>query len=347
MPHRPRCRYRDLGRVGRLASGPLASIGDVAGVRVGHATVIEGDDVRTGVTAILPHGGNPFQERVPAGLFVGNGFGKLIGGSQVDELGELETPILLTNTLACARVADALIDWTLALPGNERVRSVNPFVGETNDGRLNDIRRRGVRAEHAFAALAAAAPGATAGGNVGAGTGTVAFGHKGGIGNASRLAAGFTVGVLVQANFGGDLRVAGIPVAAANCGDRADVDGSIMIVVATDAPLSDRNLKRLAARAMAGLARTGAAMSNGSGDYAIAFSTALEVRRRPGEAEGGGLGNEAASQLFLAAIEATEEAILDALSLAETMRGVGGRVVEALPLELLEGRPNRPSDARG
>lgn len=336
----PRCRFRALGRIGRLTSGALGSIGDVAGVRVGHATVIEGDDVRTGVTAIVPHGGNPFQERVPAGLYVGNGFGKLIGGSQVAELGELETPILLTNTLACARVADALIDWTLALPGNERVRSVNAFVGETNDGRLNDIRRRGVRAEHAFAALAAAAPGGAAGGNVGAGTGTVAFGHKGGIGNASRMLSAaegdYTVGALVQANFGGDLRVGGALVAEAG---GADVDGSIMIVLATDAPLSDRNLRRLAARGMAGLARTGAAMSDGSGDYAIAFSTAPEVRRRAGGGpEGGEVGNAAMSPLFLAAIEAVEEAILDALCQAETMRGVGGRVVRALPLEPLRAR---------
>jgi D-aminopeptidase len=342
-------------------------------VRVGHATLVEGDDVRTGVTAVLPHGGNPFRERVPAGVVVGNGFGKLIGLSQVHELGELETPIVLTNTLAAARVADALIDWTLALPGNEEVRSVNPFVGETNDGRLNDIRARGVGARDVLAALAAASSGPVAGGNVGAGTGTVAFGYKGGIGTSSRVVGhrqgGWTVGALVQANFGGLLTMDGLPVGkalrrwggpagrAADEGRAADVaaprtrrdadasrdaDGSIMIVLATDAPLSDRNLTRLAARALAGLARTGAAMSDGSGDYAVAFSTAAAVRRHVAARRPDGpprprplldLANDDVSPLFLAAIEATEEAILDALCLAETMRGYRGRVVEALPLD--------------
>ncbi len=349
-----RCRFRDLGALpGTLPPGPLNAITDVAGVLVGHTTVIAGDDVRTGVTAVLPHSGNPYRERVPAGLHVGNGFGKLIGATQLDELGELETPVLLTNTMAVARAADALIDWTLALPGNEDVRTVNPLVGETNDGRLNDIRARGVTAEHALAAIAAAASGPVAGGNVGAGTGTVAFGFKGGIGSASRVLApargGWTVGALVQANFGGDLTMDGLKVgwalrhaasptpAGANAATH-DADGSIMIVLATDAPLSDRNLRRLAARAMAGLARTGAAMSDGSGDYAVAFSTAPEVRRAyPGKSPRSVLDvpSEAMSPLFLAAIEATEEAILDALCLAETMRGYRGRVVEALPLDVV------------
>ena len=359
-PTHARCRFRDLGAAsGTLPPGPLNAITDVAGVLVGHATVIEGDDVRTGVTAVLPHAGNAYRERVPAGLFVGNGFGKLIGATQLVERGELETPVLLTNTMTVARVADALIDWTLALPGNEDVRTVNPFVGETNDGRLNDIRARGVTAEHALAALATAAGGPVAGGNVGAGTGTVAFGLKGGIGSSSRVLAeaqgGWTVGALVQANFGGDLTMDGLKVGRAlgrrplddgaplggASGGPVDADGSIMIVLATDAPLSDRNLTRLAARAMAGLARTGAAMSDGSGDYAVAFSTAPEVRRRVpvGEAPRLRATTEVThahvSPLFLAAIEATEEAILDALCLAETMRGHRGRVVEALPLKVV------------
>ncbi len=344
---RARRRFRELGAApGVLPPGPLNAITDVAGVLVGHATVIEGDAVRTGVTAVLAHDGNPYRERVPAGLFVGNGFGKLIGATQVQELGELETPVLLTNTLAVARAADALIDWTLALPGNEDVRSVNAFVGETNDGRLNDIRARGVDAEHVLAALAAARSGPVAGGNVGAGTGTVAFGFKGGIGSASRVLrapqGGWTVGALVQANFGGVLRMDGLDVGRTLGRSGTDADGSIMIVLATDAPLSDRNLRRLAARAMAGLARTGAAMSHGSGDYAVAFSTAPEVRRlmspalrrrAPVPRSTLDVANDDVSPLFLAAIEATEEAILDALCLAESMRGYGGREVEALPLD--------------
>jgi D-aminopeptidase len=354
-PGAARCRFRDLGVApGVLSTGAWNAITDVPGVRVGHATRIEGDDVRTGVTAVLPHAGNPFRERVPAGVVVGNGFGKLIGLSQVRELGELETPIVLTNTLAAARAADALIDWTLALPGNEEVRSVNPFVGETNDGRLNDIRGRGVGADDVLAAIAAAGSGPVAGGNVGAGTGTVAFGYKGGIGTSSRVLdggeGGWTVGALVQANFGGVLTMDGLPVgkvlrraaAGGGAGATRDADGSIVVVLATDAPLSDRNLTRLAARALAGLARTGAAMSDGSGDYAIAFSTATAVRRHVAAPPRGGpprprplldLANDDVSPLFLAAIEATEEAILDALCLAETMRGYRGRVVEALPLD--------------
>ena len=347
-PAPARCRFRDLGASpGTLPPGPSNAITDVAGVLVGHATVISDEGVRTGVTAILPHAGNPFRERVPAGLHVGNGFGKLIGATQLVELGELETPVLLTNTLAAPRVADALIDWTLALPGNEDVRSVNPFVGETNDGRLNDIRRRGVTAEHALAALGTADGWPVVGGNVGAGTGTVAFGLKGGIGSSSRVLpkarGGWTVGALVQANFGGELVMDGLQVGRALRRAESvtpDADGSIMVVLATDAPLSDRNLTRLAARAMAGLARTGAAMSDGSGDYAVAFSTAEDVRRaHPARSPRTirDLPNDAMSPLFLAAIEATEEAILDALCLAETMRGYRGRVVEALPLDVVRG----------
>lgn len=359
-----RARVRELGLApGVLDPGPLNDITDVAGVLVGHTTLVEGESVRTGVTAILPHGGNLHEERVPAGLAVGNGFGKLIGATQVEELGELETPILLTNTLCAPRAADALIGWTLALPGNENVLSINPFVGETNDGRLNDIRSRAVSESHVLAALEGAAGGPVKQGNVGAGTGTVAFGYKGGIGSASRRLprslGGATVGVLVQSNHGGVLRLPGAGGASGGGyefllealesgpdappeGELPAADGSIMIVLATDAPLSDRNLKRLARRCMAGLARTGAAMSNGSGDYAVAFSTAAGVRRKRGagavtQGAAAEIGNRAMSPLFLAAIEATEEAIYDSLCLATTMRGHGGLVVGALPLETLGG----------
>ncbi|MGC8782030.1 MAG: P1 family peptidase, partial [Anaerolineae bacterium] len=316
---RPRARALGIAP-GVLPTGPLNAITDVAGVRVGQVTLWEGEDIRTGVTAILPHAGNLFQEKVPAGLAVGNGFGKLMGATQIAELGEIETPIVLTNTLAVPRAADALLDWTLAQPGNEAVTSVNPVVGETNDGRLNDIRRRAVMAEHVLTAIARAAAGPVAEGCVGAGTGTVAFGWKGGIGTSSRrLPASlgdYTVGALVQSNFGGLLQVMGIPVGQ-KLGryylkeqlEQGDADGSIMIVLATDAPLSDRNLTRLARRAFAGLARTGAAMSNGSGDYALAFSTAEAVRRTPERrramAAWPDLPNDLMSPLFLAAIEAT------------------------------------------
>lgn len=370
-----RSRLRELGiSPGVLQPGGRNDITDVAGVQVGHVTLVEGQAVRTGVTAVLPHPGNPYRQRVPAGLAVGNGYGKLIGATQVMELGELETPILLTNTLCAARAADALITYMLELPGNGTVRSVNPFVGETNDGVLNDIRARAVTHDHVLAALTAASAEPVQQGAVGAGTGTVAFGYKGGIGSASRCLppalGGHTVGALVQTNFGGVLQVAGLPVGvragrhylseelagaagprAAAAGESTDPsgagnpDGSVMIVLATDAPLSDRNLTRLAARAMAGLARTGAAMSNGSGDYAVAFSTAESVRRlggggaprRAGEGSTGPgeVGNDAMSPLYLAAIEATEEAIYDSLCLATTTAGYQGRVVEALPLELL------------
>jgi len=357
-------RARELGiRPGVLPPGPLNALTDVVGVRVGHVTLREGDDIRTGVTAILPHAGNLFQEKVPAGLAVGNGFGKLTGSTQLVELGELETPIVLTNTLAVPRAADALIDWTLAQPGNDAVVSVNPVVGETNDSTLNNIRRRAVTAEHVLAAIEAARGGRVVEGCVGAGTGTVAFGWKGGIGTSSRRLpgdlGGYTVGVLVQANFGGVLQIMGIPVGErlgryylkeqiergtisepinpqSEIANRQSADGSIMIVLATDAPLSDRNLTRLARRSMAGLARTGAAMSNGSGDYALAFSTSEDVRRTPErrrkQASLIELPNDALSPLFLAAIEATEEAIYNSLLKAETITGYRGRTVEALPL---------------
>jgi D-aminopeptidase len=345
-----RARLRALGIVpGVLPPGPLNAITDVAGVRVGHLTLVEGADIRTGVSAIMPHGGNLFQERVPAGLAVGNGFGKLAGATQLLELGELETPILLTNTLAVPRAADALLTYTLAQPGNEAVGSVNPVVGECNDGYLSDIRRRAVSEAHAIAAIAAAAAGPVVEGCVGAGTGVVAFGWKGGIGTSSRRLpgplGGWTVGALAQANFGGVLQVAGLPVGQAlgrhflrEQLDRGDADGSVISVLATDAPLSDRNLTRLARRALAGLARTGAAMSDGSGDYALAFSTAEGVRRTPRRAAVATLAdmpNSAMSPLFLAAIEAAEEAIYNALCMATTTTGFQGRTVEALPLDRL------------
>jgi D-aminopeptidase len=352
-----RPRARELGiEVGVLPPGPLNAITDVTGVRVGHATLIQGEDVRTGVTAIVPHEGNLFQEKVPAAIFVGNGFGKLLGATQVRELGEIETPILLTNTLAVPRVADALLDWVLEMPGNERVRSVNPVVAETNDGFLNNIRGRHVGRAEVFAALESAQGGPVEEGSVGAGTGTVAFGFKGGIGTASRTvpqaSGGYTVGVLVQSNFGGVLAINGAPVGKTlgryflreqlepqgdkhdkNPGDRAD--GSIIIVVATDAPLEARNLERLAARAMLGLARTGSPSTNGSGDYVIAFSTVEANRLRPGVAvrETKTLANEAMSPLFLAVVEATEEAIYNSLFRATSVTGRDGHQAEALPIE--------------
>jgi len=313
-------------------------------VRVGHATVRQGDSVRTGVTAVLPHGGNLFQDRVPAAIHVGNGFGKLLGVTQVAELGELETPVLLTCTLCVWRTADALVAHLLAQPGMESVRSINPVVGETNDGyALNDIRSRPVTAAHVEAALASAREGPVQEGTVGAGTGTVAFGWKGGIGSASRRveAAGatWTVGVLVQSNFGGDLQILGVPVGRAlgrrgvtRAAEAQGRRGSIMIVAATDAPLTSRNLERLAARTMLGVARTGSAGDNGSGDYAIAFSTHPDVRRRSGadRHETAELGNEAVSGLFQGVVEATEEAIYNSLLTATTERA-NGTTVEAIP----------------
>ncbi|MBC6983158.1 P1 family peptidase [Caulobacter sp. 17J80-11] len=351
MTEATRVRARDIGlKPGVLKPGALNAVTDVAGVRVGQVTIIEGDRVRTGVTAVLPHGGNLFQDKVPAGLEVANGFGKLAGATQIVELGEIETPIVLTNTLAVARGVEAVIDWTLAQPGNGDVRSVNAVVGETNDGRLNDIRSRGVTVQHVRAAIEAARPGPVEEGCVGAGTGTVAFGWKGGIGTSSRVLpktlGGWTVGVLVQTNYGGVLSMGGAPVGRAlgryhlkEYVEDSSADGSIMIVVATDAPLSDRNLARLARRAIAGLARTGSTFSNGSGDYAIAFSTAEAVRRTPERrrdvATVADLPNDQTSPLFAAAAEATEEAIYNSLLMATTTRSVDPAtglpvVVEAL-----------------
>jgi D-aminopeptidase len=342
-----RPRARDIGIApGILAPGPRNAITDVPGVRVGQVTVREGASVRTGVTAILPHGDNLFRDKVPAAIHVGNGFGKLMGITQVRELGEIETPIVLTCTLCVPRVADAVLDHMLA--GNPEARSVNPVVGETNDGTLNDIRARAVRAEHVLQAIRGATDGAVEEGAVGAGTGTVAFGWKGGIGTSSRrlLAGlgGYSVGVLVQSNFGGVLQILGAPIGRElgqyflrDALDRGDGDGSIMIVVATDAPLDPRNLERLAARAILGLARTGSPMTNGSGDYVIAFSTAEGVRRTP-ERRGAvhaveTLPNDLMSPLFQAVVEATEEAIYNSLLRAVTTTGHEGRTVEALPLE--------------
>ncbi len=349
-----RPRAREIGVApGIFQPGTHNAITDVAGVRVGHATVIEGDSVRTGVTAILPHDGNLFFDRVPAALHVGNGFGKLLGVTQLRELGELETPILLTCTLCVWKAADALVGWLLAKPGMEDIGSINPVVGETNDGGLNAIRSRPLRPEHVRQALERAASGAVEEGAVGAGAGTVAFGWKGGIGTSSRVLpaslGGHTVGVLVQSNFGGVLQMAGAPLGKElgrysfrNSADADRGDGSIMIVVATDAPLSDRNLERLAARAIMGLSRTGSAASNGSGDYVIAFSTALDVRRRPAApgtplAESGRratteLTNDAMSALFQGVVEATEEAIYNSMLKAVTVTS-RGRTIDALPLD--------------
>lgn len=341
-----RPRARELGlSIGIFSPGEANAITDVEGVLVGQTTVMEGDAVRTGVTTILPHAGDLFRERVPAAIHVGNGFGKLVGVTQVQELGELETPILLTCTLCVWRAADAMVDWLLARPGMEGVRSINPLVGETNDGGLNDIRARPIRAEHVVAALEGATSGPVEEGSVGAGTGTRAFGWKGGIGTSSRVLpeslGGYRVGVLVQSNFGGLLTVDGVRVGEAlgRYSFRGDVeadegDGSIMIVIATDAPLSDRNLERLASRAMMGLARTGSFAGNGSGDYIVAFSTAPEVRRSPGQETPtlADLPNSATSPLFQAVVEATEEAVLNSILKAETVRGVDGTTAEAIPI---------------
>ena len=350
----PRPRAPELGlKVGILPSGPLDAITDVAGVEVGHTTIIRGDNIRTGVTAVLPHSDNLFREKVPAGIFVGNGFGKLTGTTQVDEMGDIETPILLTSTTSVPRVADALITYILNLPGNEDVLSVNPVVGETNDGYLNDIRGRHITADDVFAAIKNAKAGPVEEGAVGAGTGTVAFGWKGGIGTSSRKLpqslGGYTVGVLVQTNFGGVLTIAGAPVGEElgqyylrkeleQQGSGKDkADGSCMMIIATDAPIDARNLKRLAARAWLGMARTGSSASNGSGDYAIAFSTAPRLRIRTSDKSPAPpvelLTNDAMSPLFLAVIEATEEAIYNSMFRATTMTGNGHTVVEALPID--------------
>lgn len=339
-----RVRARALGVApGIYQPGPNNAITDVPGVRVGHVTVMAGDSVRTGITAILPHGGNLFLDRVPAAIHVGNGFGKLLGATQVGELGELESPILLTCTLCVWKAADALVGWMLEQPGMGSVRSINPVVGETNDGLLSAIRSRPITAEQVRAALAAADTGTVAEGSVGAGTGTIAYQWKGGIGTSSRLAgsSGFTLGVLVQANHGGDLTILGIPVgrelgrSGVTRGERGKGgDGSIIIVVATNAPLSDRNLRRLASRAMMGLGRTGSSAQNGSGDYVIAFSTSPDVRRARNVARLATteLGNEEMNALFQAVVEATEEAIYDALFTATTVEG-GGNRAEAIPLD--------------
>jgi D-aminopeptidase len=332
---------REMGVVvGILPTGPLNSITDVAGVRVGQVTIVQGDSINTGVTAILPHGGNVFQQKVPAAVVVGNGFGKLAGFTQVRELGELESPVVLTCTLCVPRVADAVLTYLLGLPGNESVRSANAVVGETNDGGLNDIRARPVREGDVLRAITEAKLGPVDQGSVGAGRGTTAFGWKGGIGTSSRRLppelGGFTVGVLVQSNFGGVLTVAGAPVGQ-ELGryylrgaprDEDSPDGSVMIVVATDAPLRYRNLERLGRRALAGLARTGSSMSNGSGDYVIAFSSVM-VSDLPNHAP---VGNNNMSPLFQAVIEATEEAIYNSLFFATTVRG-HRRTAEALPLD--------------
>jgi D-aminopeptidase len=348
-----RPRASDLGlRVGILPTGPLNTITDVAGVEVGHTTIIRGDDVRTGVTAIVPHTGNLYREKVPGAVFVGNGFGKLAGFTQVDEMGDIETPILLTSTTSVPRAADALISYMLALPGNEDVLSINPVVGETNDGYLSDIRGRHITPEDVFGAIKNAKSGPVEEGAVGAGTGTVVFGWKGGIGTSSRRLpqklGGYTVGVLVQTNFGGVLQIAGAPVGrelgqyylreellqTGGAKDRGN--GSVMIVVATDAPMDARNLKRLAARAWLGVARTGSSASNGSGDYAIAFSTSQQVRVRTEDKvltrHIEVLSNDAMSPLFLAVIEATEEAVYNSMFRAKTMTA-HGHTVEALPIE--------------
>jgi D-aminopeptidase len=387
MSKNERPRTRDLGiSIGVLPTGAANAITDVQGVQVGHTTIIRGDNIRTGVTAILPHAGNLFREKVPGAVFIGNAFGKLAGSTQVNELGEIETPILLTSTLNVPKVADALIDHMISLQGNEDVQSINPLIGETNDGFLNDIRSRPVGRDDVVNAIKNAKGGAVEEGAVGAGTGTVAFGFKGGIGTSSRQVpvalGGYTVGVLVQSNFGGILTIAGVPVGrelgkyylkeeleranpdktrqgkaqkGSNANSQADnisqsdasqiskevsdkADGSIIIVIATDAPLDERNLRRLAARAMMGLARTGSSASNGSGDYVIAFSTAAEVRIKSPAGNPNAprpvvlLPNNAMSPLFEAVIEATEEAIYNSMFRATTMTG-RGRTIEALPIE--------------
>ncbi|MVM40167.1 S58 family peptidase [Spirosoma sp. HMF3257] len=337
-PKRP----REYGiRFGVLPTGTFNAITDVPGVRVGQVTLKQGQNIRTGVTAILPHTGNQFQQKSPAAIYIGNGFGKLMGYSQVDELGTLETPIVLTNTLSVPTAADALIDYTLGQPGNEQVRSVNAVVGETNDGSLNDIRGRHVTKQHVLDALKQAKTGPVEEGNVGAGTGTICFGFKGGIGTSSRKLpaslGGYTVGVLVQTNFGGVLQIAGVPVGVAlgKYSFKENLDGSCMMVVLTDAPLDARNLKRLAKRAFMGLARTGGIASNGSGDYVIAVSTAYQIPHETKSSfdEVKVLRNDNASPLFLAAIEATEEAIINSLFAAQTLSGDQGHQVEQLPVD--------------
>ena len=363
LPGQARPRARDLGIAPGLGQpGATNAITDVAGVRVGQVTIVSGDTVRTGVTAILPHGGNLFQEKVPGAVFVGNAFGKLAGSTQVEELGTIESPIVLTNTLSVGTALDAIVRWTIGQPGNQMVRSVNGLVGETNDGSLNDIRGLHVTRDHVTAAIGTAAGGTVEEGAVGAGTGTVAFGWKGGIGTSSRVVAQqsdrWTVGVLVQTNYGGRLTIAGVPVwrtlspsAAASLPPeggshelaRATADGSCMIVVATDAPLDARDLQRLAARAIYALARTGSTYSNGSGDFAIAFSThaSLRVTATNGPQPRSVLPTDSVSGLFEAVMDATEEAVYNSL-LKATDVTANGRTIRALPIDglkaLLQGR---------
>ncbi len=358
----PRIRARDIGlKIGILPPGPMNAITDVTGVSVGQTTIVRGDSVRTGVTAIIPHAGNLFQEKVAGAVFVGNGFGKLMGSTQVNELGEIETPILLTSTLSVPKTGDFLLDYMLALPGNENVQSINALVAETNDGFLNDIRGRHIGRDDVFNALKSAKGGPVEEGSVGAGTGTIAFGWKGGIGTSSRklpsALGGNTVGVLVQSNYGGVLSIDGVPIgvelgkyylkdAVAQSRGGADTpnpkskienlkwaDGSIIIVIATDAPLDHRQLNRLASRAMSGLARTGSSMTNGSGDYVVAFSTANKIVASDKLRSIQVLGNDAMSPLFQAVIEATEEAIYNSMLKATTMTGKEKRTIEALPID--------------
>jgi D-aminopeptidase len=347
-----RVRARELGiKPGNLQPGPRNAITDVEGVRVGHVTLVEGDSVRTGVTAIVPHGGNVFRDKVAGAVFVGNAFGKLAGSTQVQELGTIETPIILTNTLSVGAGIEGAVRWTLNQPGNENVRSVNAIVGETNDGGLNDIRGMHVRPQHVIEAITKASSGDVIEGAVGAGTGTVAFGWKGGIGTSSRKAGEWTVGVLVQTNYGGSLRIAGQPIEGPGRAGGAPVsaDGSCMIVVATDAPLDARDLERLAARAIFAMARTGSSYSNGSGDFAIAFSTHPSLRVTMGASEPQSrtvLPTDGVSRLFSAVLDATEEAIYNSLLKATTTTG-NGRTIEALPLDRVKAALARqPGDNR-
>jgi D-aminopeptidase len=347
-----RSRARELGiRPGIYDPGPKNAITDVVGVLVGQVTITQGDTVRTGVTAILPHAGNMFQDKVAGAVFVYNAFGKLAGSAQVNELGQIETPIVLTNTLSVWDAAAAVADWTLAQPGNQDVASVNPLVGETNDGWLNDIRGFHVKAEDVKRALEDANDGPVEEGSVGAGEGTIAFGWKGGIGTSSRHLpeheGGFTVGVLVQTNFGGRLTIAGVPIwkklqpserQSRNFDSpaRNQADGSCMVVVATDAPLDSRQLRRLAARAILGMARAGSTGSNGSGDFVIAFSTTNRINL--GALRGPAillLGEDALSPLFEAAVDATEEAIDNSLLKAQTVSGRDGHLAQAIPISRL------------
>ena len=343
---RPRAREAGIV-IGVLPTGPLNAITDVGGVKVGQVTIVEGGNIRTGVTAILPHGGNLYQDKVPAGFSVGNAYGKFMGSTQIKELGEIETPIVLTNTLNVPEAAAGVIEWTLKQPGNEEVRSVNAVVGETNDGTLNDIRARRVRPADAVAAIESAREGPVQEGAVGAGTGTIAFSWKGGIGTSSRKLpaslGGWTVGVLVQTNYGGVLQVAGVPVGQAlgqymlkDELSKSSGDGSCIVVVATDAPLSDRNLERLAHRGLLGIVRTGSPVTNGSGEYAIAFSTNVDVRRTPERRARPSpildLPNDQVTPLFEAAVEAAEEAAINSMFAATPMDG-NGRHIDALPVD--------------